>query len=265
VMQANNQWYVPFTLEDGDTVEVLSADGIWTDGTTEYCPDGSVYNAGSCSGGATNVSDPLPSVNHMSMILVWPLTGALALPIGSPATIPTSTGPVNAAIQANTALLSSNFGAISFHVRICKTGWTHTFDFRVSNGGFSALSSLGTWVSGQGWTPTNAGGQDELRACLDGFTSTSMRVAEVEFTDHDLYVNDADIVRGFSGNCASLGSRLWGIDPGDGDHASFTNKVYAESFTPASTPCIVLALDVYVGSAAYISKLVLQGTGVDPF
>ncbi len=261
VLNGNNQWYIPFSLEDGDTVEILSADGIWTDGSSEFCPDGSNYSGGGCSGGGTNVTDPLPSANHMSMILVWPTTGALALPIGTPVTIPGGTGTVNAAIQANTAIISGNFGAISFHVQICKVGWTSIFDFTVSDGGFvpiiaqsidCASYSSGAWRSVYN-RQNNGDNISELRIykvvsgshtvrSVSGVFSGSGRITDEAYalgaTYHPFTANFSPPSFGLTYTITDSGD--FRFDMSDGGDAPTSNRNFA------------------------LTQLVIQGTGTKP-
>jgi len=113
------QWFVPFSLDDRDTVEILEAVGIWNDSTSQlFCPDGKTYSAGACSGGpGYNALDPVPAAHHMTAVLMW---GSGGVPMENTAMIPDGTGAVDAWIQANDAVLGDNFGQIHLKVKICK-------------------------------------------------------------------------------------------------------------------------------------------------
>jgi len=156
-LPATGQWFLPFSISDGDSVQLLQPGGIWSDGTglTLYCYDGKIYAAGGCSGGGVNLTDPLPTAFHMSVILAYG-AGPTAFPLTTvPFVIPGGTGAQDMWIQANDAILGDNFGGANFSVLICRTGWSHDFDFLVSDGGFTGRANSPAWQSGVGWHDTD--------------------------------------------------------------------------------------------------------------
>lgn len=165
VLDADKKWNCPSPIASGDTIQILTSKGGWSDGSllgalsTWFCPDGLEYQLGSCQGTThTDSGDPMPTQPHM-------------IPVGhfdstwfNPATIYTvPTGHTSEAleIQANDGTLSDNLGSIEFDVEICSGGsaWCYHVDFRLSDGGFvDQNTGEGVYVSGVGWQSTKSNG-----------------------------------------------------------------------------------------------------------
>jgi len=170
-MGAKEPWYIPTVVNDGDTVQIMSAVGAWTGGDFSrwYCGDGERFLAGACIGlQATDSGDPLPTAPHMSQILKVSST-YYDLSAG-PVTI--SGGAVNeqALIYPNDSDLTDNAGTLTFDVKVCNNqagSWTSVFDFTVNPFTSFLTATAGAWVAGTGWTGTAL--TDPFTLILEGF------------------------------------------------------------------------------------------------
>jgi len=171
-MNANEQWLCPAVVNAGDTIVVDTIQGAWTDGAANwYTPDGWIYFAGiKASSAGVNGADPLPASPHMG--LITKISGAYQY-AGGGATLTVPGGVVNKLLlfQANDASLTDDSGQITFNVTVCNNQaatFTHTFDFRVSDGLWVPVADGawtppvdGIWSAGVGWKPNSGpnGGQ----------------------------------------------------------------------------------------------------------
>lgn len=159
-LNGNGQWLVPAPVSTGDTLTFSAFGGAAYDGSDVFwrCPDGQVYLAGNCSGGAfTSGADPLPSAPHMSLIVNIAGVYYSAL---TPITVPSGVSGANATVQLNDGTISDNQGSVSFNVSVCNNAipsWSHSFDFRTGQHGFSIAVDptshdvLGVYVPGTGF------------------------------------------------------------------------------------------------------------------
>lgn len=156
ILRGADRWKLPSVVNSGDTIHVTNAIGGWTDGSLAWwCPDGKTYVLGTCGANQQHqANDPLnPGAYHMAVIGGYntttpvyfnPLTGSYIVPAG--------VTNQEAWLQANDGSLNDNQGQIEFDVEVCNGGWTHYYDFTVSNQGFSAWNSTNApYTAGQGW------------------------------------------------------------------------------------------------------------------
>lgn len=163
---ANALTVMPFVVNTGDTIQVLSEVGAGTDGTVNwYCPDGSFFIAGACAGGgAPLVGDPLVGANHMSVVIK---IGSAYYPLVSGTfVVPSSIVNQQVYIGVNDATLSDNSGIYGIDFQYCNnatpvsTPFCRFLDFTLSpyfGVGSTDPDSNGHhhpnpyWVVGSGW------------------------------------------------------------------------------------------------------------------
>jgi hypothetical protein len=116
---------LPIPLNAGDSIEITSWRGQWSDGSGAlfaqpyFCADGQEYLLGTCSGLTfTDGGDPLPSANHMSVVAG--VDGNWLAPMGSARYVPPGVSNAQMFFQANDATLGDNLGGVSIHVKVCR-------------------------------------------------------------------------------------------------------------------------------------------------
>lgn len=267
--EVQRRWVSGIPVNTGDVITLSNVKGgTWEnfiDFTTMHCASGILGIPDICAGVADpgQGSDPLPDSNHDRVI--GKIGSSFYDLLDAPLTVPSSIENQAFVLQINNSDFEDFWGIISGDVQICRAGWTHVFDFKTGQHGWTIFGGLGEWVSSVGFRATVVGGQVELRVCLDGFTATTMFTGTAVISYTDLFTSDADLVRGFSGDCTTLGSQLWSIDGTDGDHDNATDEQVSGSFSPTSTPCLLLSLDAHGSGPAIISKFTVSGLGSDPF
>lgn len=180
-LSANTQWKLPVTIEDGDIITISNVKGGWTDNAPNvgywYCPDGSQYVLGACTGsGSTSSLDPAPTINHMRLIIQ---VGAVyADAYNTTYTVPGGMGQVDAFLQANDVQIYDNGGDIELDIEICKGGWC--YEFGGSNGwsGWSIPGSLGA-INGNVIDYTSSGPYMGAQAQYTGITAN---VRKIQYT-----------------------------------------------------------------------------------
>lgn len=141
---ANALTPLPFVVNAGDTLTLVTLEGAGSDGTLHYyCPDGQHFIAGTCAGGAfLQSTDPLPTNYHMSVLLYigstyysW-YSGVFTVP----------SGVVNEPIYigVNDSPIADNNGTYAVDFNYCNNvappvgTWCHKSDFTVSPDGWTA-------------------------------------------------------------------------------------------------------------------------------
>jgi len=121
VLNGSSQWILPVALEDGDTFTVSNMQGGWNDGTLQwYCPSGSIYGLGVCTGSpGHDGGDPDAVGYHMQLLgfldgIYYPIVD------GGVVAVPTGTAASNLTFRANDATLSDNTGSVSFDITVCR-------------------------------------------------------------------------------------------------------------------------------------------------
>jgi hypothetical protein len=155
---ASNKWLLPTLVNAGDTLEITNATGAASDGTVVwFCPNGAVFQLGACFGsGSTSGGDPLPTAPHMT--LVAQINGVYYNVYNTSLTVPGGVSAASVEFSVNDSSLSDNYGDLTFDVCVTNNQsatWTHTFDFTLSDGGFSILSVTtgvaAAYTPGVGW------------------------------------------------------------------------------------------------------------------
>lgn len=163
----NGKVLLPFTLNDGDTIEATDIGGAWSDGTALWtCPDGTPYILGACIGIPGLVGgDPDATAFHMAIIAEIG-SGLFVDLTQGPYTVPGGTGEVQVQLQANDSDLSNNFGSAQTNINVCRAEnvpgtWCYVFDFTTGDHDFVAFGGApGHYEPGEGWQ--NAAGSNGM-------------------------------------------------------------------------------------------------------
>lgn len=167
---ANALVLLPFLVNSGDTLTIISETGAGNDGgLTWFCPDGGQFAAGACVGGYfLQPSDPLPSVFHMATVLK--VNGIYHKFTSGVFTVPSGIVNLPIYIGVNDAPIADNWGTYLIDFTYCNnqaipsTPWCHNSNFTATpdgwsapgypgGGGFCETGTLpsGLWSSGNGW------------------------------------------------------------------------------------------------------------------
>jgi hypothetical protein len=168
-MYANALLPIPLTVNTGDTILINSASGSWWDGG-EFgfgplwrLPNGHQF-VGGLDVGFTVItgSDPVVGANHMTIIAQIGATPTyVALPIGTPVTVPMVAANSQLFFQVNDSDISNNQGdcQVCYTITNNKTKrFTHTWNFSAAPGPWYAFPdgvSDAAWVLGQGFVVHN--------------------------------------------------------------------------------------------------------------
>lgn len=257
VMQAREQWISPVPVSAGMTVEVANASGGWNDGAVYwYCPDGNSYGIGICTPGTahTEVTDPLNSVNHMTVIGKLMTAGTYFDPSSGPYTVPGGSVQQLFVLQANDQSLTDNYGEIQFDVTICYPSWCAHFDQTTGLGTWTAYYG-GTWT-GSIWQSTVIGANESVWPRLD-FASTFIHTVRV--VGYLAYNNNAPYapvqMRPFGGPAQQDRYPLSG---------AFDDTFSIDAYCTGLS-CGLLYLPVGAAGANWISDIYITGTGPNPF
>jgi hypothetical protein len=159
-LNAAHQALVPTTVSSGDTIALVTANGAGTDGTPFwYCPDGSTFFAGACTGGCShNPADPLSTYCHMAII--GDVGGTFFPLVSTPYVVPSGVSNQQILLQVNDSTLGDNSGEYVVGVTVCRSNatldWCATINLALTSGGITASMEddstvAGTWSPGVGW------------------------------------------------------------------------------------------------------------------
>jgi len=194
-LPGNGVWLLPTTVSTGDTLLISGEVGVSYNNVSLdwYCPDGSVFFAGLCTGiTQLDGGNPLPSVPTNKIIA---FIGGTAYDVEGPMfTVPGGISNQQVQFQVNIASLSDGGGSVGFDVEVCNNQlgtFTHTFDFTTSPSGWvldpAYSPGLGAWVAGQGWSCADSGLVNTLyRRVVDisiTFPSTHITSLQATYTN----------------------------------------------------------------------------------
>lgn len=280
---------LPFNVSTGDTIQLIEALGAATDGGGGwFCPDGEVFLLGACAGGGTLVgTDPLPTHNHMSLLLK---IGSSFFPLSTTLfTVPGGVTNQPVYIQENDSSLTDDGGIISVKLNYCNnatpppTSWCQLLDFTLSPQGMTGETNegivvcggtdngtIGVWTAGVGWSGTI----EEQADCVHHFSILRLYLlfgapvvftAEIKGTISNTDSSSQLVVNGVSSvNPAAGGSNAINIAPipnGAFDYTGTTSasKPYLDIF------CLMQNSSNGPTPSSVISSIKLTGTGVNPF
>lgn len=261
-MQGSGKWLLPTQVNTGDVITISEIKGAATDGSgIWYCPNGQTFFLNACAGAiTTSGGDPLNTVGHMR--LIFKIDAAYHDGYNTTLTVPGGISNANVEFQMNDSSLSDNFGEITFKVCVQNNAaavWSHTFDFIAGDGGFVSDAAHGgaAYIPGTGWVSNNSGANafSIHRTGLAAFTLTEAQwtiIADSPTGGANLYT-DGDVTPTFSAvGYSGTGSQL---------------KIFSGSIVITSGS-LRLGMDGTNDSGGHhqkITKIVLSGTGADPF
>lgn len=276
---AANKWWLPVLVSTDDTISIAPgrSSGSGNDGTdsTLYCPNGAVYSAGNCNtGGAHPVGgDPLSGKPHMCFIIN--IDGTYYQIADLTVTVPSGVSNSQAWIQVNDSTLSDNSG--SYFANVCiknnQAGtWTHTFDFTVNDGSWVATLNSGqplaTWLASTGWSYQDIISGSFAQRIVEinrSFTSTNITSIDVEF----------DLTKGTISSTSNLciGLSINGtlvVNSPFSAQSSGANQhfIYAIAAAMTSIDFVLNASENNSSTSdgsCLITRMVITGTGIDPF
>lgn len=130
VLNASGVFTFPVAVDTGDTVIVSNVGGAWADGSLGplspwACGDGGQYAVGACTHYLfpTNPADPAPTLAHMRLIAGVNGTNFIDA-YQATFLVPSGITGGQLTFQANDTPISDDFGALTFHVQVCKAGWS---------------------------------------------------------------------------------------------------------------------------------------------
>lgn len=259
---ASNGWFLPTTVSTGDVLALSGATGAANDSFNAlwYCPDGGQFFLGQNVGyPVMNGADPAPLLAHLRLLYV--IEGSYYDAMNGPFTVPSGISGAAVLVVPNSADPTSLQGSYSYQVCVTNNAtasWTHTFDFTVSPGIFAnALPGTdgGTWQAGTGWVSSvvPATGAEGC-TILGTFTNSTITSVTIYY-----YTNGTV---GSGGRTLNVGSNANALQTGDGHHI--------DTFVTPTNPCNGIYCDCSfappnTGQLSVISKLIVNGTGTNPF
>jgi len=281
-LNGNSTYYAPFVVSTGDTIEITNAIGATYDpaGGIWFCPTGNQYFAGQCVPQTyTAGGNPVPAA----------FTGKIVAKIGATFydvfngvyTVPAGITNQPVTFQINYASIASSGGQVTFDLRYCNNAanhWTHTFDFTLSNYGWTIPSGFTNvpcvWQAGIGWQSNqcvNLFGTGALYTLVSlqkslssprtitgiqlFYTSTLGSNAFGDTTRFNVAVGATDnFIINHAPSAAPVADDTW-----SGAIANATRLAIAPLFAHGSAPggCVT--------SSARLTKIIVQGLGTDPF
>jgi len=258
-LNANELWLLPTPLSTGDTIELLTPTGAATGngGTTWNCPNGDVYFAGGCLAiGATVGTDPLPTAQHMALILQ--LDGDYYDLSAGPVTVPSGVSNVQGWIQVNDDDLTDNSGTECFNVDVTNNQvgtFVHDFNFTLNIQGWT-VRDIGQYVVGQGFEAVYSAPimtADIQSPVVSAFTLTRMVVT----VDNSGQSGGSNIAFGKN----TPGVYFYNVTNNNG-HQVYDTGVISE------TAVTRLFVDAFLDTSlatGIIRSIHLEGEGPDPF
>lgn len=256
-LRGNDKWLLPLSVNTGDVIEITAATGAWSDGTPQWnCIDGKIMILGGCTtDDPADMGDPLPSVNHMRLIMN--VDGTWYDAYNRTLNVPTGVSDGVVYFQANDGSLSDNAGTTSFHIKVCNNSaptWTQTFNFSGSTYGWDQL--YGEYVPGTGFKST------VYHTSPDPHNSLVIQIA---FATR--YVTSITM-HYITGAAASGGGRVIQYN-GSENHALNTGAgTFDYSQSPnedVSSIIIDVSSNVNSSSQNTITQIVISGQGTNPF
>lgn len=277
----NSMVLIPIAVASGWTLKLTNVKGAWWDGDlAKYwqCPDGHQFALGTCTANQWpgEVTDPIPTSNHMRLILRLADGTYDALPIdGTDYTVPAGQPAGNYFLMCNDSSLADNQGSVGLHLLACNAGWCYRFDFAASDQSFAAFDCQGDCgnVSNVGLAGVYSGGRWNQKTYSPSNERALYIYRDIGATENISRVrvkgnSSVDIPYVYTG--FALEARLYnggtlvalqgvGVTAGDIDH----------TFNFANVACtrIWITLSAYqFGGAQYITDVFAYGTdATNPF
>jgi len=163
LLNANDEWQLPFNVQDGDTITVSEIEGAWSDGTINWnCAEGWPFILNTCVHSSRGHAEGDPDETDYHMQLIGNVNGVYFPATEGPYTLPGGTGVQVLRFQANDGDLSDNRGTMRFTVCVENgeappvSDWCYIYDFTLSDYGWEIYVAGGydraKYVPGQGFT-----------------------------------------------------------------------------------------------------------------
>lgn len=271
---------IPTPVSTGDLITVLSAAGATSDSLLGYwrCPDGSIFFAGACTGS--------PAFDAGALVPAAPL-GSLVVLIGSnyyslqtPLTVPGGVSSVQPILFTNWPTGGAFNGSVCADIEVKNNAagtYAHTFDFTLSSAGFYQHPQTylaGHWVGGAGWTYDDVGGGGNFYRALD-IKKDLARPGT--WTSLEFFFNWTKGGVPPGNELLNIGHDGGAIDgdyafPSSSDFPGSDPRDVTVSITIAATTSLFFGfqpdfqgtLGALAGNVV-LHKLIVRGTGVDPF
>jgi hypothetical protein len=281
-LHAGDFWLLPTPVNTGDVLSLVSFDGATSDLPFPgrwNCPDGKHFELGHCyTTYAYDGSAYLPATPVGR--LLWLINGVY-YDATEPLTVAGGVTNLNAALILNYPISGTFNGDISFTVQRCNNApatWSHTFDFSIAQYGWSPNRNLSTdlhnycvYTPGTGFTSVEVSLPPDnvvSAACYIPVPSTFAGI----ITDGDVYYElvVSDSSRLGEWDWVYTSNTAWDADtfapgyPGPQIHSASNAMSRACTFVSVAINC-VREPGSFPTSHATITKIVLRGTGTDPF
>lgn len=270
-LNANSALLIPVAINAGDTIQITSQSGAgWDGGELSLvpfpiwrCPDGQQFFAGQCVGNqVTDSGDPLPTSKHMAIIA---RIGSNFYDLQSgPLTVPSGIANQQFSIQVNDSALDNNQGSYDVCIKVTNNAaatWCHDLDFALNPYGFAPFplddSPGGSYVPGTGFVGVTGTINPSNDYCDIKATFAACHIASIRLV-YSIPSNsgggwDLELTTGSGTDTFALPST---VGPNDVTHA----------FNDDNVTAIVVLLESHLPSGhATITRMVVQGSGPDPF
>lgn len=277
--EGSNKWLLPTLVNAGDVIQISNAHGAASDGTVVwYCPNGAVFQLGACFGsGTTSGGDPLNTSPHM--MLIAKIDSTYYPMYNTTFTVPGGVSAASVEFQLNDSNLADNYGNITFDVCVTNNAagtWSHTFDFLVSDGGWTvqpaaAVGVAGSYVPGVGWQGAHiqSPAGSYYNAVWIGKTFSSRTITSVQLY-YDLASKGTDqptnnhIIELWDSSGSEVHLEYGAASNGNGQNISFFGS------RAGITQLNPTLWSSFYGTATYsgqitVTKIVVSGIGTDPF
>jgi len=267
-LRANSKLLIPTLVNTGDVITIDSASGAGNDNTTLlwYCPDGQHFALNLCGGGqSTYGPDPLPTAFHMAIILN--IAGVFYDIMAGPITVPGGVSNGQAYLQVNDGNIFDNSGDYDVCLTVTNnqtvtSTWRHLF---LGGAGKGSLVIPATGYTDGAYDSA----LDRVDVTLDGGTGFYYADANLAFTSTTITRIVATFVVTDDGVPSS--SRT-----GITFDAAITDGRFISPKTPGTYvvdtgpimeahTLIYFILSNRTGNDGYITSIMVEGNGTDPF
>lgn len=270
LLAGNNQWQLPFPVNDGDTISVTNISGAWSDGNPGwYCAEGWPYILGQCVHSSRGHAGGDPDATDYHMQLIGQIGSTFFPATDGPYTVPGGTGSQTLIFQANDGTLSDNRGSMSFKVCV-QSGetppegeWCYIYDFTLSDYDWEIYApsgnARGKYVSGQGFTHADSSLNGYIQLNSAAFDTSTVTSVELNIsTPLAGPVHTIEVI---------MPDRF-------GTNYNLSSDTATDFIIPIDPPIDTTGMFINVDSddaddtdfpVGYLTRITLRGTGANPF
>lgn len=281
-LKAGNTFVLPNVVNTGDTILLSNWQGGATDwgllSTLWICPSGTTYAAGSCTDiprTATSYgTDPLQTAPHLAIIAqigntyydVWnSVSGITPQTFVVPAGI--TNQPVRLLMNVGSGVAMTATGEMWGEVTVCNVQWCYKWDFRQSNGGWSAWHDTNneggaTWVVGEGWQSVYVSGARASQHINLRRLHSACSIVRIK-SIYDLVINSQTLQYNvYNVQHNNVSQEAWSMPHANGanseDHIMATTRTVDEQI-------IEFRMDAGSTQYSYMRSIEVHGIGANPF